>query len=65
MTVTPGYEAFSDAKGGPLKPGEFGLVIKDDKSDKPFLVSGIFLSVFVYVLISEQKRAVKYVLRAY
>lgn len=35
VTVVAGFPA-----DGPLKPGRFGLVVKDDKSDQPFNVCG-------------------------
>ena len=39
VTVAPGYKGVSDAAGGPLEPGRFGIVKRDDKSSKPFEVS--------------------------
>ncbi len=38
MRLTAGFEAYSDAKGGPLKPGEIGTLRTDDGSGKPFHV---------------------------
>jgi hypothetical protein len=32
------YQDFGDAAGGPLKPGQAGIIIEDDSSDKPFKV---------------------------
>ena len=32
------YASRSDASGGPLKPGDIGTLIEDDKSSKPFQV---------------------------
>lgn len=38
VTVTADYKDHGDASGGPLEPGKYGTVMKDDKSDKPFKV---------------------------
>ena len=38
VKLSPRYESCSDAKGGPLKPGEVGTVRVDDGSSKPFHV---------------------------
>jgi hypothetical protein len=38
VKLAPGFEACSDAKDGPLKPGEVGTVRTDDGSSKPFHV---------------------------
>jgi hypothetical protein len=36
VVLTPDYASHSDAAGGPLHPGETGVIEKDDGSDKPF-----------------------------
>eukprot|EP00002_Diphylleia_rotans_P026181 TRINITY_DN5209_c0_g1_i1.p1 TRINITY_DN5209_c0_g1~~TRINITY_DN5209_c0_g1_i1.p1 ORF type:complete len:1235 (-),score=181.18 TRINITY_DN5209_c0_g1_i1:275-3979(-) len=38
VVLSPNYETFDDAGGGPLRPGDVGVVIKDDKSSKPYQV---------------------------
>ena len=38
MTVAPGFKDVSDAAGGPLGLGLYGVVITDDKSGKPYKV---------------------------
>ena len=39
VTVAEGYKGVNDAADGPLKPGELGLVVKDDLSgNKPWKV---------------------------
>lgn len=38
VTVSDKYKDVADAGNGPLEPGKYGQVIKDDKSDKPFKV---------------------------
>jgi spore coat protein U-like protein len=38
VTLSPDYTTKGDAKGGPLKPGDIGVVVKDDGSSKPFHV---------------------------
>ena len=39
VTVASDYESHGDAADGPLAPGRAGLIIKQDASDIPFLVS--------------------------
>jgi hypothetical protein len=36
VVLTPDYASHADAGEGPLRPGETGVVEKDDGSDKPF-----------------------------
>jgi hypothetical protein len=36
--LSPGYEQYSDASGGPLKQGEVGTLVEDDGSGKPYRV---------------------------
>jgi hypothetical protein len=38
VRLTAGFEAYGDAKGGPLKPGDVGTLCTDDGSSKPFHV---------------------------
>ena len=38
VTVSANYKTHSDAAGGPLVPGRYGVVLRDDKSSKPFEV---------------------------
>ena len=38
VVLSAGYVALSDASGGPLAPGQVGVVLKDDRSSKPFQV---------------------------
>ena len=38
VVLAPGFEAHSDAAGGPLKVGDVGKIVKDDGSSKPFHV---------------------------
>jgi hypothetical protein len=41
VKLAPGFEACSDAKDGPLKPGEVGTVRTDDGTSRPFHVEGM------------------------
>jgi hypothetical protein len=36
--LSPGYEQYSDASGGPLKQGEVGTLVEDDGGGKPYRV---------------------------
>ena len=38
MVLSPDYGSHSDASGGPLSPGEVGVIVVDDSSGKPFKV---------------------------
>jgi hypothetical protein len=38
VQLAPDFEEHSDAKDGPLKPGDIGVLIEDDGSSKPFRV---------------------------
>ena len=38
MVLTSDYASHSDASGGPLRPGDVGEVVKDDKSGKKYQV---------------------------
>ena len=38
VQLAPDFEEYSDAKDGPLKPGDKGVLIEDDGSSKPFRV---------------------------
>lgn len=38
VRLTSKYLDCSDAKGGPLKPGDLGVLIEDDGSGKPYHV---------------------------
>ena len=38
VQLAPDFEEYSDAKEGPLKPGDIGVLIEDDGSSKPFRV---------------------------
>jgi hypothetical protein len=38
VMVSSGYASCGDAKGGPLVPGDVGILVKDDNSSKPFQV---------------------------
>jgi hypothetical protein len=38
VTVTADYRNIEDAEDGPLKPGMYGVIVKDDESSKPFEV---------------------------
>ncbi len=38
MKLSSDFKSCSDAKDGPLKPGNVGVVVEDDGSAKPFKV---------------------------
>ncbi len=38
VKLSPDYEDYSDAEDGPLKPGDVGEVLIDDRSEKPYKV---------------------------
>ena len=38
VMLSKDYDQFSDASGGPLKPGDVGTLVEDDRSAKPFKV---------------------------
>ncbi len=38
VRLTSTYKQFDDASGGPLKEGEFGILLEDDQSYKPYCV---------------------------
>ena len=38
VQLSSGYEQYSDASDGPLKPGETGTLVEDDGSGKPYRV---------------------------
>ncbi len=39
VTVTADYKNHGDAAGGPLVPGQVGVIVQDDQSGKPFQVT--------------------------
>jgi hypothetical protein len=41
VTVVPSFVNIADAAGGPLKLGDVGEIVKDDKSSKPFQVKAV------------------------
>ena len=41
VSVTPNFRDFGDAANGPLSPGSFGILLKDDQSDIPYHVKSI------------------------
>jgi len=38
VVLAKGYGSMGDADEGPLKPGDLGVLIQDDKSGKPYKV---------------------------
>eukprot|EP01042_Synura_sphagnicola_P001742 gene1742-2043_t len=38
VVLAKGYGSVGDASDGPLKPGDVGVLVQDDKSDKPYKV---------------------------
>ena len=41
LTVVPTYASYSDASGGPLKPGDIGELVVDDRGAKPYKVESL------------------------